>query len=309
MRINKLSCEPHYKMKTLIIAFDGMAYRLLKKYNCKTIMQKEFGEIDIDIGLKKNMTSPLFASFLTGKKPEEHGVTRLKYWTNRTIDKLWLGLSNMPGFIKYNAVLKEVIENIRSLNAFYQYPDKRWLKCETIFEKIGGSVGVGIPGWNFKVTSSLQRLVHRLGVPRTVEHLSERFFWVKRKGKRIIREGEKQLIMLYTHEPDHLQHIFLKKNKNEGIIKNWYEKCEEMTKELKNLALEKGYEWILIFSDHGVPSSEVFHTPNAFYSSNLPLFDSKPHITDFYRVILKRCQSKKEKIRSRIKGIKNKLSF
>ena len=66
---------------------------------------------------------------------------------------------------------------------------------------------------------------------------------------------------------------------------------DEWVSEVKEKALDKGYDKIIIMSDHGLPYDKNHdkegHNLRAFYSCNEELFpDKTPKITDFHDKIL-----------------------
>ena len=55
-------------MKTLIIGIDALEYDLVKKYNLKNLLQKEYGKTIVPLGKSGYpQTVQVWASFLTGK--------------------------------------------------------------------------------------------------------------------------------------------------------------------------------------------------------------------------------------------------
>jgi hypothetical protein len=45
----------------------------------ESIQRKDFGTIDNETGINEIITQELFASFVTGKSPEEHGLKVKKF--------------------------------------------------------------------------------------------------------------------------------------------------------------------------------------------------------------------------------------
>lgn len=67
----------------LVVAFDGLDKEWIEEFELENIMQEEFGAIDNQTGMKNIYTSELFASFITGKNPQEHGIDGLTTWSNQ----------------------------------------------------------------------------------------------------------------------------------------------------------------------------------------------------------------------------------
>ena len=63
--------------KIVVIAFDGLDKELIEKFNLKIISQGEIHSINNKEGISSIYTSELFASFVTGKTHELHGVKGL----------------------------------------------------------------------------------------------------------------------------------------------------------------------------------------------------------------------------------------
>ena len=92
------------------------------------------------------------------------------------------------------------------------------------------------------------------------------------------------LLMAHFQFPDLVQHVYGDRdlgNYDENKLREMYEEMDDLAGEIRDVAEEKGYDVIIFMSDHGLPEGEV-HNTNAFYSSNIELFDnSEPKITDF----------------------------
>jgi len=78
-------------MKVCIVSFDGLEYTLVEKFGIKNLKQTEYGMIDLQpyfeggggqwksVGkgekVKMALTDEVYATFITGRTPDEHGVT------------------------------------------------------------------------------------------------------------------------------------------------------------------------------------------------------------------------------------------
>jgi len=71
--------------RVCIVGFDSLDYYLVVKYNLRYLMQKEYGKVEINVGVLSTPT--IWTSFITGLPPEEHGVIGWK-WKNPVLDKL-----------------------------------------------------------------------------------------------------------------------------------------------------------------------------------------------------------------------------
>jgi hypothetical protein len=275
--------------KSLVVAFDGLDKELIDEYELENIRQEEYGSIDNYTGIKERMTSELFASFITGKTYEEHGVTGLS--TDLTFgDKLakyvfseWLAKR-----VRGVHTLRQWLMDHRSTkNINYT---KKHLQTDTIFEKIDMSLPLYVPSYNPEV-------YWLLGHPHLINrnYDTERFMKEARYDTELrLREGTAtqaalfdvnkdfwDFIMFHVHDPDAFQDTHV------GDLEEEYRRLDDIAGEI----LEEFEGWTVIFmSDHGRPDGSKGaheHNKNAFYSCNKELFgDETPHITDFHDKIL-----------------------
>lgn len=275
------------KDKILVVAFDGMDYDFIKKFDLKGIKQKEFGTLDNATDIEYRYTSELFASFITGTTSQDHGVVRLLRSDKHR--KLLEGLvpnylvKNYRGFWRLNELSKKILTKITTIEDHekFKYSEKD-LESKTIFEEIDLSKPLFVPSYNPDPR-------WQFDLPHKVPKLEER-------GREDVRKYSKKLtnsrledfyqlnfefwdfIMLHLHDPDAVQDLEI------GNYKQDYERLDAIAKKIKSKLSE---EWTIIFmSDHGLMEDEE-HNKNAFYSCNKELFGNKtPHITDFYDKIV-----------------------
>jgi hypothetical protein len=113
----------------IILALDALDLQQVKKYNCKYLLQKEYGKTDLS-DFTQPRTVVLWSSFLTGKntepqipiktqwefkvKPEQ---TFLKYFkTYKTIDVP--AFSHKPSHVKERELLKGFFEETATIEEF-----------------------------------------------------------------------------------------------------------------------------------------------------------------------------------------------
>ena len=113
----------------IILALDALDLQQVKKYNCKHLLQQEYGKTDLS-DFKQLRTVVLWASFLTGKNMEpqipiktqwEFKVkpkqTFLKYFkTYKTIDVP--AFSHKPSHVKERELLKGYFEEKATVEEF-----------------------------------------------------------------------------------------------------------------------------------------------------------------------------------------------
>lgn len=291
----------------LIIAFDGLDYQLIQKFDCDALRQNEIGRIDNQTGMKWVKTSELFASFLTGTTHEVHGVTGLSAWENKwkgelirlllapfALSRISSHLSFLEpsrGFRRTRKILEAVLNTKKT---WYTQED---LKCETFFDKIGESKALFVPAYNPSWSSIIGaplNLFEYDANPEEVAQFHEREYRWRRE--RLFKELSKnhRLLMCHFHKPDYWQHLYGDKDAlyKEEKLAAMYNEMDELAKDILEYA-EGKYDWVLFMSDHGLPTGDG-HNKNAFYSSSHNLGLQNPHISDFHDIILEQTKHRKE---------------
>jgi len=82
----------------IILALDALDQEQVEKYNCKNLMQKEYGKTDIS-DFKQARTVVLWASFLTGKNMEPQIPLKTQWEFKINVDQTFLKF-----FEKYKAI-------------------------------------------------------------------------------------------------------------------------------------------------------------------------------------------------------------
>ena len=274
--------------KVLVVAFDGMDKELIEKFDLENIKQEEYGSIDNSTGISRRMTSELFASFITGETFEKHGIEGLEtgvgLW-DRFVDYI------VPSWLERNFRGIYTLKNwLRRGEAFESRKfTKSDLDVDSIFEEIDASLPLYVPSYNPDPT-------WLLGYPHQIVRYYDTAEWVENTEWHTkarlrhgigsqpaffdISKGFWDIVMLHLHDPDSFQDTKL------GDLEEQYNRLDRIAGEI----LEEFENWTVIFmSDHGRPlekSGPHDHNENAFYSSNEPLFDQEPHITDFHDKII-----------------------
>lgn len=283
--------------KTLVIALDGMDKELIDEFDLEHIKQEEYGQIDNQTGLTETFTSELFASFITGKTHEDHGIKGLNRWSNKKVGKVENLIEKIPLSHKTESLRKAVIESINSLEAKKSKYDKSDLKCETIFEEVENSRAMFIPAYNpspfWVIGSGLKPMKYGFSLDETVEHYDTREF--RHRKEQLFKElenditGARDFLMCHFHRPDIYHHLYGDKEIgafDQEKLYTLYQELDEFVGEIVERAEDAGYERIIFMSDHGLPTKKG-HNENAFYSSNEKLFPAKkPQIVDFHKKLL-----------------------
>ena len=288
----------------LVVAFDGLDKELIDEYGLEEIKQEEYGVIDNRTGMEFIKTSELFASFITGKTNDEHGIVGL---TNEEYESGWKeSLINfispkskrkrVRGFYKIYQILSKLLRtNITELKY-----SRENLESDTLFEKIENSRPMYVPSYNpdpyFQTGAYLEPLGLGFSVQEVEKLIRERCFEPRKKNFFSELENDiitpRDFLMCHFHFSDFMHHFHADVNSfggdeiREEKTKKMYNEMEEFSQEIKEKAEKAGYDYIIFMSDHGLPEG-VGHNENAFYSCNKELFgDETPKITDFHDKIL-----------------------
>jgi len=288
-------------MRVCIVALDALEYTIVDQGDYVNLKQAEYGRAEVDVYLLS--TPMVWASFITGKEPEEQGVVGPHRW-----DKPWaqwlmktsikvskkLHLPNIKGKGK---VLEKLDLAHRRM---YNREDFKNRGVPTIFDYVEKKVTIGVPSydeWGFP------GILDAIGNPIKEKRLAEKawlkFYRTKEKVLELL-DSDWELFMVHFHIVDTIQHIWWHK---EDYIAGLYEEMDKTVKEIKTKLPKNTF--MLIVSDHGLLKGD--HTPYAFYSCNEPLNLKNPKITDFAEIILQKLgvPSKKEveEIKERLRSL------
>jgi hypothetical protein len=279
------------KNKILLVALDGLDRELIEEFGLTTIKQKEYAKIDNSSGMHSIKTSELFASLITGKNYEDHGIkgfAKSKPIRDFLMDHVFPNsILNFRGGTRLKRALEILLDSQKE-----KY-DKRDIKEETLFDKIDNSNAMFVPSWN----PSVFWKEHTLGIKfRDWDHQNRRigYWWdeleFERRKRHLFRPVNKwfDFTMIHFHRPDIHHHLYgdtQLSSYDMDKLRDLYEETDNLAAEIIDF-FEDDYDYIIFMSDHGLPT-EKEHNENAFYSSNVELFGSRtPHITDFYDKIL-----------------------
>ncbi len=283
-------------MSILIVAFDGLDYDLIEEYGCNTIKQDEFGGIDNQTDIAIQVTSELFASFLTGKTWREHGIIGLDIYRNETLESLER-LNKYKIFRKFSGLRKRFYKHIPFLDGSRRHVTQEDYDSPTFLDTIEDSIAIGVRSYSKGYKNKVMQILQDHSLEEAEEEL-ERFEKCKRIELYDALEEKYNLIMAHFHKPDHIHHWYWEVGKMDKVEETYHE-MDELAKDIKEKAEANDFDTIIFMSDHGLPNVEHGgHNENAFYSCNHELFpDTTPHITDFHEKILELTNSKDPEIR------------
>lgn len=281
--------------KTLVIAFDGLDYELVKEFELENILQKHHNRIDNTTQMSKRMTSELFASFITGKTAEEHGIKSLTTWTNPRIAAFEQKVEDIDFFRRFSGLRQAIFESLGVLNARKIKYRKEHLKTDTIFEDVENSRAMFIPSYNpspyWVIGAGLEPFKYGYDTKETAQIWDTREYEYRKNM--LFRELESDIIpardflMCHFHRTDVYHHLYGDRDANfdKAKLRELYNETDALAEEIKQKAEQKGYEQIIFMSDHGLPTDKQ-HNENAFYSAKKQIFNAQqtPHITEFYEV-------------------------
>jgi hypothetical protein len=167
----------------------------------------------------------------------------------------------------------------------------------TIFDKVENSRSMFVSSldrrWFWEMGIQMQPMEEGFSKEEALQYYNDHNYEVKKRKLMSDISNEifspRNLLMAHFHRPDFDHHLYHDPDlgvENREWIERTYRKLDKDAGNIKNAALDVGYDTIIFISDHGLPTLHE-HNENAFYSCNHELFgDDTPHITDFHDKIL-----------------------
>ncbi|RLI44512.1 hypothetical protein DRO69_07205 [Candidatus Bathyarchaeota archaeon] len=273
-----------------IIAFDGLEYDLVEEFNLEKIKQCECGKIDVSL-FKMLATPIVWASFITGVPPEEHGLDDLIAWRNPIIQKLRrLSIRLKLDRIGGKGKIFELLGFKRG--EFYDLMVEKFKnrKTKTLFDVIANSKAFSVPPYQKWISDKTRFLMKEAveneeKVAAFEEHVWSVFEEKREKCLEIIEDGNWNLFMAHFMFTDLLAHIYIG---NSAKMFEVYAEAEKFVDDVTKILPEKTL--LLIVSDHGMERLDegMFgeHSDHGFYSSNVKLGLVNPKITDFFDLVV-----------------------
>jgi len=270
-------------MKVLIVGLDGLDYNIVDSNEYQNLKQEEYGKIRLD-GIHTVTTPVIWASFITGKMPKEHGILSGRCWNSTLLEplkRIIFRLSHGKGWCLIRFIEHWIIP--QHIQRMYTIKDH----CvPTIFDE-DRSVAISIPSYNYWRWPREMSLRGSIGNEAKSKQVSEFIFKEFQKKREFLFKRLKddwQVVMIHFHILDIYSHLYF--NYPQKILQI-YTILDDLIKMVK-VELEKLVKdeiIVFIISDHGTVSG--IHTSYGFFSVNVSLGIRDPHITDFYPLIIK----------------------
>jgi len=290
-------------MKVFVEALDSLEINWISMFNCENLMQKHFGVIDVSEFRKYHYanspsTPIVWASFITGLMPEQHGIMLRKKYKSNFIElarkiTIKLGLGKIRG--KRKILQAFGMGQLNKEGLFRQGSEYfRKKNIETIFD-LAKSKAYNVPTWNWQERRNLleeyftNNLKGQEWIDVGMQFLHEDF----EKAESIIAKNDWELFMHYVEVIDLAGHTF---GGNLEIQKLFYKEVDKLVAKLQKSI---GDECLfLIVSDHGMRPAGKFgeHSNRAFWSSNLLIDPPPQNITDWFLIIKNYLTGSREKI-------------
>lgn len=244
----------------VILAYDGLEYELVRKFNCSSLQQESFGKVDLS-RFKKVVTPAIFSTLFTGHYPEETGIGYS--WDEDPIP----------------------LENAHERTGF-----------RTLFQKVEKSKVVSAPRLQFGGNSSNEGESKKSLYERWVETGDEKFY--QKKKNQALRCFERHfqellfslsqsfnLVFMWDHLPDTIQHFWIG---NHDEMRWLYTYLDDCTYQVKNELMPS--DKLLIISDHGgkrYRDSKVgVHSDYGFWSLSEEKGFSHPDMAEIHRWVV-----------------------
>lgn len=262
------------KDKVLVVALDGMDKELVKQYGIEFFTENEdYGPVDTSF-TRYTKTNEIFASFITGRVPEKHGVYALNKWDHDMIGRFEHWSGQYKFFRKWKGIRGLCYE-------FLGLDSKRWyrekdIQTDTIFDSIDKSKPLFIPSFNPEPSFCTDYPASLLNNGFTRKEVRDEIIRnTRNRASELfdLTEDFWDFVMVHFHDPDMIHHLEFEDYERD------YDRLAELCQEIE----EKFEDWkIIYFSDHGLPEG-LAHRPRGFYSANFELFEDKesPSVTDF----------------------------
>jgi len=293
-------------MKVFILAVDALEYEFVKSRSFPSLKQKFYTKVVIpkscmsifENGRLSPFTPVVWASFFTGKLPEEHGVTREKFlnekwefscWNNKFLNRLKRNriVYNLYSFMLRHRILKE------------GFPEKLGFTKKEIIQESFVDLAEKPVIIRSPLKTSIKWKVEWKGSGLNEEKIIRSAMNVfERNRKETLEkiESDWDLFITYVKLLDYIGHLYWGKNE---IIERYYGIVENFAREIQDKLSKETL--MIIVSDHGMRllkgtkhrGGEHSHHAYASFSHKVCI-PQILKITDFYSIISNLLQQKSD---------------
>jgi len=239
-------------MRVVLISFDALELKLVERYNCKVLKQREYGKIDLEpyfqqrpkgVGGREPQTPHVYSTFETGNIPKD--------WDEQKRNMNEGSINTVLGLSK-NSIQLDVPNRPKSY--------------------IDSLIGAPLFSRYFNKEISLERAEHEYF--KAAEYQASYASLIDLYGH--------DLVFFYFRFPDKLCHMYMIKHLDR--LQQLMNKIESIAKQIIDV-FDDDKTLVIIFSDHGI-NFRGGHGQYGFWSSNKLLGKgSVIKITDWYRII------------------------
>jgi hypothetical protein len=231
----------------VVLAIDALEYNLVKEFNCKNLMQGDFGKTDID-EFEKPRTMVLWSSFMTGENKEEEVLKNgnEEMWNKKwEIEETFFSNFSSPKIIDLPG---------------FSYDLDAHKKSRELLKKYFGT----------EDKEDMDEIKKKYNQDALNHHKKIKSEFLKSLGE----EGD--FVLGYFSVIDVIGHLNFG---NTSLMKMLYEEMDEIAKRVE--------KELLILSDHGMKKIGRYgdHSEYGFWSFKKDL--GTPKITDFAEIIEK----------------------
>lgn len=268
-------------MRVVVLAYDGLEYDLVVRWNLRGIMQRHYGRHRAVMSPRygKAHTPSSWVSFITGLPPEEHGVDDWWSW-GRILD--WLRIHPPLSWIKGKRLLLAKL----GINIKPRVVGKDLVRHETVFDTVQPSVAINVPGWNEPTEPHIE---YGEAAKRSVRELIDKVWeWHEHRKNQLFKalgdSSKWRLLMAWFDLADLIGHACMVKCRLE--LRKAYAELDRLTRQVAARIPQNTA--ILVVSDHGMkpmPDGTGDHTDYGFWSINVKPPFYPQSLLDFKKLI------------------------
>ena len=285
--------------RVCILAYDALDPYLVKRFRLRYIRQEFHGIVDVSM-FPLVATPIIWASFITGRYPHEHGVVMSREWKIPLLPRLFRkimlsrsGSKTVAAVVGRGPIYKLYVNIPRFIARPFEADYYRRRGVKTIFDYARRPAAVDVPAFN----QSERALELKGGTLKVVErrmpyraYASALWEYHRRKKRlllKVLDGGGYDLVMFHFEIADLIGHL-----RRGNIIEMWkvYNDLNALARKVREKVGDESL--VLIVSDHGMKPIRPgglygIHSPYGFWSSNLDIgLPGKTYITSFFEKIV-----------------------